>query len=87
MNNLKIAVIILLSVFGFVIFIFAILGRKPLRTILLNAFIGLTALAIINLTAKFSGVFIPINAYSVIGSSAFGLPAIILFLFAGILFL
>ena len=38
----------------------------------------LCTLAIIDLTAKFTGMYIPLNWYSVGGSAVFGIPFIVL---------
>lgn len=65
-----------LALFSLVILFFAIKSHNFLKTLFFNAFIGLVILAIIDLTGKFTGIFIPINPYSVAGASVFGIPAI-----------
>ena len=55
-------------------------SKKFFKLFFLNALLGITILIILKLTAKFSGVFLPINLYTVVGSSVFGIPAIIGFL-------
>lgn len=76
MNIILIAAIAVLSVFALVLLVFHIRSRRPLRSILLNAALGIGALAVINLTTRFTGVHIPINWFSVGGSGIFGLPAV-----------
>ena len=86
MNYLKYAVIILLSVTAFIILIFCLLSKKPIKTLLFNVFLGVCSLAIINLTSKFSGAYIPINQFTVVGSGVFGMPAICGFLILNLIF-
>ena len=76
MNIILIAAIAVLSVFTLSLLVFHIRSRRPLRSILLNAALGIAALIIINLTSRFTGVHIPINWFSVGGSGIFGLPAV-----------
>lgn len=45
-----------------------------IKSIFSNAIYGLLAIVLINLTQKFTGVFVPLNWYTVGGSSAFGIP-------------
>ncbi|MBR6509991.1 MAG: pro-sigmaK processing inhibitor BofA family protein [Clostridia bacterium] len=80
MEILKYAVISVLSLSAFLIFCFAVKSGKLLKTLLLNGFIGICLLAIINLTSRFSGVHIPINLYTVSSSAVLGIPALIGFL-------
>ena len=87
MDTLKIFVIILLSLTAFLILIFSLSGKKPMATIFLKLFSGLCLLAIIRLTTKLSGVFIPINIYTCLGCGVFGIPAIIGFLLLNIIFM
>ena len=87
MTILKYAVLIVLSVFLFVILGFAIKTKKSFRILLFNVFMGWTTLAIIDLTAKFTGVYIPINEYTVTGCGVFGIPAVIIFLIFRFIFM
>ena len=80
MKAFFIFLIVVLSVFALCILFFAIKSHKLFKTLLFNAFLGISILAIINLTAKFTGMYIPLNWYSVSGCAAFGIPAVILFL-------
>lgn len=87
MQYLKYAVMILLGISAFVILALAFSGKKPLRTLLLNAFLGICAAAVICLTEKYTGVRIPVNKFTVTGSAAFGLPAVFGFLVLNFIFL
>ena len=47
---------------------------------------GIAVMAVIDLTAKFTGVHIPVNQYTVTGSAVFGIPAVCGFLVLPIIF-
>lgn len=68
------------------ILIFCIKGGRPFKYLLLNAAAGAAALTIINLTARLSGVHIPINEWTAAGSLIYGLPAVCGFLFLPMIF-
>ncbi len=87
MNIYKYALILILSAFLITIMILFVLTKKPFKTLLLNAFIGICSLAILDLTSKLSGVYIPINAYTAFGAGIFGVPAICGFLLLRIIFI
>lgn len=76
MKTLGIIAIVWLSVCSFVLLILHIKSHKMIRSIFLNALLGFAAIAMINLTQKFTGVHIPLNPYTVGGSGIFGLPAV-----------
>ena len=64
----------------------AIKTKKPLKTIFLQAKIGLLFLLIINLTTRFTNVFININLYTVVGICATSLPGVIMLLILNLFF-
>lgn len=74
---LKTFLICICVIYGFLYFIFAVGTKKPFKTIFLYAFLGIAGLAVVNLTAKYSGVYIPVNAYTLGSSAALGLPGTI----------
>ena len=76
MKTLGIITIIWLCICGFALIIFHIKSKKMIKSIFLNALLGVTAIAVINLTQKFTGVHIPLNWYTVGGSGIFGLPCV-----------
>lgn len=80
MEILKYSAIVLLSVSGLIMFVFAVKSKKFFKTVFFNAFMGLILLSIIDLTAKFTGVYIPVNEYTVTGSAVYGIPALLMFL-------
>lgn len=87
MMFLKYAVMTLLGISAFVILIFAIKSKKPFKTLLLNAISGIAVLGIIDLSSKLTGVYIPINEYTVLGGSVYGLPAVCGFLLLRFIFI
>ncbi len=84
---LKTVFICLLVIYGFIYLILAVGTKKPFKTIVLYAFMGVATLTMINLTSKFSGVYIPVNAYTLGSSAALGLPGTIGLLFLRIIFM
>ena len=76
MKTLGIAAIIWLSLCALVLLVLHIKSHKLIKSIFLNAILGFTAVAVINLTQKFTGVHIPLNWYTVGGSGVFGLPCV-----------
>lgn len=73
-------------IYGFLYFILAVATKKPFKTMLFYAFLGVATLTIVNLTAKFSGVYIPVNAYTIGSSAALGLPGTITLLILRVIF-
>lgn len=80
MKAFTIIVAVALAVFTLVILFFAIKSRKFFRTLLFNAFLGISILALIDLTSFFTGMHIPVNWCSVGGCGVFGVPAVCFFL-------
>lgn len=76
----------MIAVGAVTLLIFAAKTKRFFKTLLLNAFLGLAVMAIIDLTAKFTGVHIPVNQYTVVGSAVFGIPAVCGFLILPIIF-
>ena len=74
---LKTVFICICVIYGFLYFIFAVGTKKPFKTIFFYAFLGVLGLIAVNITAKFSGVYIPVNAYTIASSAALGLPGTI----------
>ena len=87
MEIFKILFIVFLSVFALLFLFFSIKTKRFFQSLLINALAGLSVIIIINLTKRFTGIFIPINEYSVIISSAFGAPGVIALLLINIIFL
>ena len=84
---LKIIFICICFIYGFLYFIFAAGTKKPIRTMLFYAFLGVMGIVTVNLTAKFSGVHLPVNAYTLGSAAALGLPGTIGLLLLRIIFI
>ena len=84
---LKIIFICICIIYGFLYFIFAAGTNKPFKTIFFYAFLGLVGLTAVNLTSKFSGVYIPINAYTLGSSAILGLPGTVSLLLLRMIFM
>ena len=69
----KIVFIICAFVYGFIYLILAAKTGKPFKTMFLFALAGIMGLFIVNLTSKYSGIYLPLNYVTVGSSSAFGL--------------
>ncbi|MBR5472589.1 MAG: pro-sigmaK processing inhibitor BofA family protein [Clostridia bacterium] len=76
MKILGIIAIVWLSLCALVLLVLHIKSHKFVKSIFINALLGLAAIVVINLTQKYTGVFVPLNWYTVGGSSVFGLPAV-----------
>ena len=66
----------LLSLFCLVLLIFHIKSRKPIISLLKHMAMGVAALIAVNCLARFTGVHIPVNWWSALSASVFGLPAV-----------
>lgn len=77
MQFLKISAIVILSITAFVLLLFYIKSRKPIKSLILSALSGIATLVIINLSTKFTGLHIPVNWWSVLAVSGLGVPAVI----------
>lgn len=86
MEFLKYGGMALLGVGALAIFICSIRGGKPLKSLFINALVGVAVLAIIDLTTKYTGVHIPINGYTAIGAVCYGVPAVCGFLVLPLIF-
>ena len=87
MEILKYGGIVVLIVGALSLLIFAVRTKKFFKTLLLNAFLGLAVMAVIDLTAKFTGAHIPVNLWTVGGSAVFGIRAVSGYLILPLIFL
>ncbi len=87
MKILKIVFLVILCISAIVIFFCAARREKTIKLLFLNSLFGILSLAAVDLTAKFTGVFIPVNIYSVLGAVFFGVPSTIGFLFLPFIFI
>ena len=58
------------------ILIFTIKNGKFIKTLLFNAFLGITVLIIINLTNVYTNIYLPINKITVFSSGVLGIPGV-----------
>lgn len=77
MQFLKISALVVLSVTALILLVLFIKSRKPMKSLILNAFSGIITLILINLTTSFTGIHIPVNWWSVTASAGLGLPGVI----------
>ena len=75
MQALKIILLITTIIYFLVYIILAFCGKKPIRTMLLFALLGILSLTAVNLTSKFTGVSIPLNIWTASVCTAGGVPA------------
>ena len=86
MKAVGIVLISVLSLFLLVLAVLHIKSRRPFRSAVINALLGVAALAAVNLTARFTGVRVPLNIYTVPSSAVFGIPAVMTFVVFQFLF-
>lgn len=86
MEILKYGAIALLIIGALAVLVCAVKGGKPLKSLLLNAFLGIAVMAVIDLTSKFTGVHVPVNQWTVAGAAGFGVTAVCTFLVLPIIF-
>ncbi len=66
--------IVLAALYGVVYLVYAAKTGHPLKTIFSLTAAGLAALFLVNITARWSNVFIPVNGYSLGVAAALGMP-------------
>ncbi len=66
----------LAAVAELLVLFFCFKSGKPIKNLLIAALCGIAALIAVNLTARFTGVHIPVNPFSVGSSALFGIPAV-----------
>ena len=76
MEFLKYSALVLIGVYGLAFLVVGIIGRKPIRFVLINVLSGVLALVVVNLTARFTGVHIAVNEWTVGAGSAFGVSGV-----------
>ncbi len=77
----------MLSISELFLILLSFYSGKAIKRIFLNAIIGISAIILINITTKWTGVHIPVNVYSIAGTCAFSLPAVIGLLLLQIIFI
>lgn len=87
MRAVEIISIIIFCVGEIVILYFAFIGGKFLKTLFLNALFGVGLLAVLKGLEAVSGIFIPINQYTVAAAGTMGIPSVIVILILRFIFL
>ena len=82
LNLIKTIFIILASVYTVILIIFSILTKKPFKALIYNGLFGLFSFVLIDLTSFLTGIWIPINDFTVAISLLGGLPGVILLIIA-----
>lgn len=77
----------MLGLTALILLIIALYSKSFFKTLFLNALSGIGILIVINLTAKSSGVYIPVNYYTVSCAGVLGLPGVFGLLIANLIFL
>ena len=76
MKNLELLLNIILTVTLAIMLFFARKMKKPIKNMLFSVIISFIIVSIVNLTSFSTGLYIPINPYSVITSAVYGVPGI-----------
>ena len=87
MNTIYIIFSVVLGLSAITIFVLSVYSGKPVKNLILNAFLGLLALIALNATSRFSGICIQINPVTVVGTAVFSVPAVIGFLLLNVIIL
>lgn len=74
-------------VFAIIILLFTVFSKNKLKILFFNAISGILILALINLTSDITGVYLPINEYTVTYCTVFGTFGSVLFLLLNLIFL
>lgn len=74
-------------IFGIIILIFSLISKNKFKILLLNALSGVLILLIINITSEFTGVYLPINKYTVTYCTVFGTFGNVLFILLKFIFI
>lgn len=77
---LKIILISASVIYAFIYLLLAVRTKKPFKTIFMYALAGILALFAVNFTSKYSGIYLPINQYTISSSTVFGLPGTVFLL-------
>ncbi len=77
MQSLKIFSIILLGVYIIIFLGFCRKSGSTLKTMLLSSLSGVMVLTLINILSNLTGVSVPFNLYTFLGSSVFGIPGVV----------
>lgn len=80
MSAVNIVLIFVLVVSVIIMLYFSFRGEHPIKNIFLNILITWVAWAVLNKTTFLTGLSIPLNWYTFIGCSAYGIPGMVGFI-------
>lgn len=86
MGFLGVFSICVLSVCLLAVLIICLKSGRFIKSLFLNAIIGILVLVAINLLSRYTGIKIPVNEYTVPFCALCGIPGIILFIMLPIIF-
>ena len=86
MEILKIITIAALVIYGILFLVFSLLEKRPVYTILLFMLVGVISMLVINITSSFTGIYIPLNLYTLLTSAFGGVPGVVTLLLLKIIF-
>lgn len=87
MEILKISFIVLFVIYFILMFVFALLEKKPISTIVKFMVLGVSVLVLINVASPLTKISLPVNLYTVLGSACMGVPGVITLLLLKIIFI
>lgn len=76
MKIFAIAAGVWLTVYVILLLYFAFASGKPFRVLFVNALLGLASFLAVDLTARFSGVYLPLNPWTAGTAAGMGLPGV-----------
>lgn len=77
MNFIRISFIIYLCIYVLLLFWLCHKNGNLLKTFLMSALSGMAVFTAVNLLSHFTGVSIPVNAYTLSASAGFGIPGVL----------
>ena len=87
MKIILISFAVFLGLSSLIIILSALYSGKAIKRLIINALLGFAVVGAINITSKFTGVYIYINPITVLGTTVFSVPAVIGFLLLNIIIL
>lgn len=78
MEILKTIFILLAAVYAITFLFFAFKSKKPLRTIVLSAALGIAVFVLLNLASGYTGIKLGVNPWSIICAACAGVPGVVL---------
>ena len=77
MQIIKIVAICALVIYAIALLVFAVKTKKTIKTLFFSALIGIVTMTLLNLTSKYTGVYIAVNPWTVGSAATFGIPGVV----------